>query len=360
MTRAAWILVAAAATAAALPGPAAADDVVLRGSVRLDPAATSVRLADVAELSGPGAEQYAGLVLAEIADPTATLEISVQQVRDALGAAGVHWGKVQLSGRSVLVRPASQPSATAPRLMAPARLDTRAPPTAPETPAQPGAAAWEDGAALADLPTVRGGIARTLLGANNVPPERLRLAFEPRDAAILDTPLASAGFEIQPLSNLDTDRVEISLRAWSGGRIERQQAVTVRPMVQIDAAVLCRDINRGETLHEEDCLVEQRWVSPLQASTHSSLIEAVGRVADSPLKAGDVLKKKYFKREVLVKRGDRVVVRCLVGGVVISMEAEARGDGLEGEKVELRKIGERATFFGTVAGPGSVIVDLAR
>jgi flagella basal body P-ring formation protein FlgA len=131
-------------------------------------------------------------------------------------------------------------------------------------------------------------------------------------------------------------------------------------MVQIDAAVLCRDVNRGETLHEEDCLVEERWVGPFQASTHCSLIEAVGRVADAPLKAGDVLKKKYFKREMLVKRGDRVVVRCLVGGVVISMEAEARGDGVEGEKVELRKIGERATFFGTVAGPGSVIVDLAR
>ena len=54
------------------------------------------------------------------------------------------------------------------------------------------------------------------------------------------------------------------------------------------------------------------------------------------------------------------MVRCLVGGVVISLEAEAKSDGAEGEKIELRKLGERDTFLGTVAGPGSALIDLSR
>ncbi len=83
-------------------------------------------------------------------------------------------------------------------------------------------------------------------------------------------------------------------------------------------------------------------------------------MASMPLKAGDVLKKKHVKRDVLVKRGDRVIVRCLVGGVVISLDAEARSDGAEGDLIELRKLGERATFMARVSGPGAAILDLAR
>jgi flagella basal body P-ring formation protein FlgA len=337
--------------------PAAADEVVLRGSVRLAPSAQAIRLADIADITGPEAQRYADAVVAQVSDQADVQELSVQQVRDALTAAGVHWGKVQLSGRVVIVRPAPQAGASQPRLMAPALINGGA--SAAPAPAAP-AEAWEAGESLADLPTVRGAITRSLLSALGVPPQRLRLTFESGDSALLDTKLESGQFEIQPLSNLDGDRVEICLRTWSAGRIEQQHNLTVRPMVRSEAAVLRRDVNRGEMVHEQDCQVEPRWVSPLQASTLSGLVESVGRVADMPLKAGDVLKKKHFKREVLIRRGERVTVRCLVGGAVISLDAEARGDGAEGERIELRKVGERDTFFGTVAGPGSAIVDLAR
>ena len=79
-----------------------------------------------------------------------------------------------------------------------------------------------------------------------------------------------------------------------------------------------------------------------------------------PLKAGDLINKKDVKSEILVNRGDRVIVRCVVGGVVISLEATARSNAAEGEKVELRKLGERDTFMATVTGPGAAIVDLSR
>jgi flagella basal body P-ring formation protein FlgA len=61
----------------------------------------------------------------------------------------------------------------------------------------------------------------------------------------------------------------------------------------------------------------------------------------------------------VVERGDRVKVRCLVGGIVIALKAEARADGAEGDTIELRKLGERSTFLATVTGRGEAIVDLA-
>ncbi len=54
------------------------------------------------------------------------------------------------------------------------------------------------------------------------------------------------------------------------------------------------------------------------------------------------------------------MVRCMVGGLVITLEAEARSDGAEGDVIELRKLGERDTFMGRAVGPGSATIDLSR
>ena len=73
-----------------------------------------------------------------------------------------------------------------------------------------------------------------------------------------------------------------------------------------------------------------------------------------------MLRNTDLKRPALIERGGRVTVRCLVGGIAIAMQAEARDDGAEGDRIELRKLGERETFFAIVTGPGEAVVDLSR
>ena len=60
----------------------------------------------------------------------------------------------------------------------------------------------------------------------------------------------------------------------------------------------------------------------------------------------------------MIKRGDRVIVRCIVGGIVITLEAEARSDGAIGDDIELKKIGERESFIATVSGSRAAVLDL--
>ena len=348
-------LVGAVVVVAAVATGAAADEILLKGSVRLAAGVDEVRLADIAELNGPLAEKYADTVVAHVHDSTGAMEVSIRQVRSALSDAGVHWGKVNLNGATVIVRPTGPGKTSGPLFMSPATIKTTAR-TLP--PVNRGTADQAD--KLAELPTLRGAVARTILAGLGLPPESVRMTFDDHDAAALDVSLDTHRFEIQPMSNLDSDRVALSIRSWSDGRVVSRQSLSVRLMVRTEVVVLSRDIRRGDVMHEADCAVERRWITPIQASTLCGFVEAVGRVADMPLKAGDVLKKKHVKREVLVKRGDRVMVRCLVGGVVLSLQAEARGSGVEGESVELRKLGERNTFMATIVGPGSAIVDLSR
>ncbi len=138
------------------------------------------------------------------------------------------------------------------------------------------------------------------------------------------------------------------------------QSLTVRPIIRTNVVLPRYDIGRGVQLSAEDLSVEDRWLPPSQSNAMSTLVQAVGRVAATRLRAGRMLRAKDVKREVLIERGDRVMVRCLVGGVVISLEAEARSGGAENDLIELRKLGERDTFFGLVTGPGAAIVDMSR
>jgi flagella basal body P-ring formation protein FlgA len=354
--RAVVVYVAAAVGAAALAQAGLGDEIKLKGSVRLEPAATAVRLADIAELVGPDAQHYAETIVAELPDGAEAVEISIRQVRSKLADAGAHWGKIQLSGRTIIVRPAVARAAAPPLTMTPVAIEPPAEPRRTDAPT----AIYELAADLVDLATLRGTVARMLVDGLGIHPQKLRVIFNDHNASLLDADQDASRFEIQPLGILASDRVELSVRAWAQGRIEQRYSLTVRPMVNIDVAVPRRDIARGEQIRAEDLSVESRWLVPSQANTMSSLVKAVGRVADTRLKAGEAVRTRHIKREHVIKRGDRVMVRCLVGGVVLSLEAEARTEGAQGDRIELRKLGERDTFMATAAGPGAAVIDLSR
>ncbi len=356
MRRVAETLAALLAAALGAAAPALADTVTLKGSVRLPPGAREVRLADIAKLDGAHAQSLAETVITSLSGDGEALEITIQQVRRMLSDAGAHWGKVQLSGRTVIVRPPGTGGVSPARLMAPASVSPPARPLARSARTRTSESAQE----LIELATLRGAVARTMAAGVGIDPDSLRLSFDVHDRDFLDTPLDAFRFEIQPLSSFRSDRIELSVRAWQDGRIRQSRTITVRPTLRTNVALLRRALERGDEVREEDLSVEARWLTPSQAGTYSTLVQAVGRIAAIDLPAGEQLRSRHLKRTVLIKRGDRVMVRCLVGGVVITLEAEARSDGAEGEQLELRKLGERQTFFASVTGPGAAVLDLTR
>jgi flagella basal body P-ring formation protein FlgA len=66
------------------------------------------------------------------------------------------------------------------------------------------------------------------------------------------------------------------------------------------------------------------------------------------------------QRVLVIKRGQLVTVRCLVGGVAISLQAEARAEGSLGEVIEFRKTGERDAFVATITGPNQAVINLGK
>jgi flagella basal body P-ring formation protein FlgA len=284
------------------------------------------------------------------------VELSVQDVRKTLDEAGVHWGRINLSGRRVTIRPGRSADAAAPMAMTGVSLEAPKAerPTSPDrlTAAQPADT-------LIALSTLRGSIANLLITKLNVKPAELRLAFQRADEALLDSTDPAVRYEIQPLGDAVSDRIDLQIRAWTDGRVQQRHFVSVVPTVRRQVATLTRDIAKNQTITEADLELSEQWLPAGQAAMTSDKVQAVGRVTSVNLKAGDVIRDQNIRRESLIKRGDKVVVRCLVGGVAIAVQAEAREDGADGQTIEFRKQGEKQTFLATVTSRGEAVVDLS-
>jgi flagella basal body P-ring formation protein FlgA len=80
--------------------------------------------------------------------------------------------------------------------------------------------------------------------------------------------------------------------------------------------------------------------------------------AASSIAQGQILRRTDLCSPILVERGDIAMVRCVVGGLVISLKAEARADGARGQTIPFRKAREREDFLATVTGPAEAVVNL--
>lgn len=333
----------------------AGGSIVLRSSVRLATEGSIVRLADIAELTGE-ATTFADLEIARITDAHAALEIPIREVRAKLDEAGVHWGRVTLNGRAVVVR---------------ARKSDLSPPLAMTPATIPGAAQQEgvsrrqpalplEAADLAERATLRGEIARFVARGLAIDPSDLRLTFDEREAALLDDATRRVGYEIEPAGGLRSARVDLIVRVWSEGRVAERRSMSVLPLVRTPVLVMRDAVDRGAVIDAEHVEVVHQWLAPNQVGLLSSVDEAAGRLAAVRLREGDILRSNHVRRENIVRRGEQITVRCLVGGAVIKLQAEARSDGALGESIELRKLGERDTFVAVITGRGEAILDLTR
>ena len=332
----------------------AADTVTLKPSIRWNSPSDVVKLADVAELEGPAALEFAGLPVATLRDRNAVMEISLGEIRAKLDEAGAHWGKINLNGRSVAVRPGRAGTVMPPLAMAPVSIDAADHRTGPSQ--------REDHVAadLISLPTLRGMIANLIVSNLRTDPHHLRLAFDADDAQFLDTPTNAARFEVQPLGSFASDRIDLTVRTWADGKVAEKRNVTIQPRMKVRAAVMLTDVRPEQIIRDADVAEQEQWMPPSQAGLCANRVAAIGRVASRNLKAGDLVRESHIRRNTLIKRGDTVTVRCLVGGAVISLQAEARADGGEGETIEFRKQGERDAFRATVTSRGEAVVDLNR
>jgi flagella basal body P-ring formation protein FlgA len=321
----------------------AQDSVRLRERISTD-SLDAISLGDVATIDGPAA-----CTLAEVAIPPAawsraadgahTLDIAA--LRRLLGdTKGINLGRLALSGARVEWRE-----------------QVAEPPPAP-LPAPEAAADAPPGLRVRDLLHDR--LATVLSAA----PGDLRITLDEGDADILNTPVEGRSVTITPMG--ESDRPPLAIRVYEGDKLIAARSTRVGVMLRRRIVLAARDIRRGELLDPSLLIAEERWLAPSVAAI--SFEDAAGKSARSAIEAGAILTRRDAEEPIVVRKGERIVIDCMVNGVLVrnTMRAseQARiGDVIAVEPLVAERSSRRGdaiqrpgTVFARFSGPGKGVV----
>lgn len=299
--------------------------IALRTLARVEPG-HAITLADVAELTGPDAQDLAGVVVFTPAEAAVNARVDLARVRSQIERnPKVNLGRLSFSGASCTIRTAIS--------------DAPAAPTAPAlTPISQGE-------------TVRNRVEDRIAAAMGVPAADLRLAFEDHpDLLALST--AGRTIAIQPTAT--SDRMPISVRVYQGDRLLTQATIRVGIMVRRDVVIALAPLNRGGTPKADTLDTQEQWLPP--SVIPAKMDQVVGSVVRGRVEAGKVVMAKDVEPPIVVQRGDIINIDCIAGTVVVSTTARAKEPGREGDVIQLQSLNSKKSFSARVNGPGRAIL----
>jgi flagella basal body P-ring formation protein FlgA len=190
--------------------------------------------------------------------------------------------------------------------------------------------------------------------------ERLRISDPKTIAVTLDTPAPTLHLDITdgPLMpvrmNFDPRGGRFDVTFQSGDSHVR---LTGSAVESYDAVVLTRPVARGDVLRASDVVVERRPKAQLQADTVRDPAAAIGMASQQPLRAGQTIRPTDLTRPLLVKRGEPVMVRYEVPGIVLTARGKAEEDGSLGDTINVQNVQSKRLIQGVITGPGQLTVN---
>ena len=180
----------------------------------------------------------------------------------------------------------------------------------------------------------------------------------------------------------DRDVQDVHLEAWNNGAL---QPVTVRfeprsgrfdvtleisnsvnstntrlrftgaAIEMLEAAVLTRNVDRGNVLKASDVVLERR---PKAEVGNDAAIpsQAVGMQMRKPLHAGQPLKLADLGKPDLVQHDDNVTLIYETSGLYLTVRGKAIDTGTEGDTVTVLNLQSKRTVSGVVIGKGQVAI----
>ena len=317
----------------------------LSGTVRLhDQVAVigpEVRLQDVADLDGPLGEALAGTVVGTFPEGRTDITVLLGSLREVLDNQHVNWARLKLCGHEecrverIEARPPARAQAADPLIL-----------TNPT-----------DELDLDTARTLQDLVVRTIERFSGVSRSDLDFGFRPGDAPVLARSAPGAGFIVEPMSEFTLGRVPLLIRRIVSGRTAETISISVDVSRRYLAAVLTRDISRGQTLIPGDIQVREVSVNDVRGEPLTGELDALGQIAATRLRAGMVLYPRHLRSPRLVQRGDLVTVRFVSGHLAVKTVGRATEDGALDDLITVRNERSREVFPVRVTGFREARVD---
>jgi flagellar basal body P-ring formation protein FlgA len=123
----------------------------------------------------------------------------------------------------------------------------------------------------------------------------------------------------------------------------------------VEAALLARDVERGEILKSSDVIAERRPKAQV-GNDAAGRDHAVGMQARKQLRAGQALRTADLAKPDLVQRDQSVALVYESAGLYLTIRGKALEGGTEGDVVNVLNLQSKRTVAGVVIGRGQVSV----
>lgn len=132
--------------------------------------------------------------------------------------------------------------------------------------------------------------------------------------------------------------------------------VSARTSVFEKVLVTAYSLRRNHVLTAADLRVERRDLATLPRAVLEQPKQAIGQVLRRSLDGGQTLSFDFLSPPRLVRRGQRVTLMAMAGGVEVRMGGKALNDGAKGDVIRVRNTSSKRIVQGTVVAAGRVQV----
>jgi flagellar basal body P-ring formation protein FlgA len=162
------------------------------------------------------------------------------------------------------------------------------------------------------------------------------LTFDPRSGRLTAYVAASAG-------DIATERVRVT------GRVRRI----------VDMPVLTRLVAPGETIAANDIEMIALPSDRLNQSFVAAAGELVGKTPRRSIRPGEPIRPGDIQTPVVIRRGELVTVILQSAGLLLTAQAKALEDGVQGQAIRVSNTRSGKTLDAAVSGPGTVTLSIA-
>ena len=124
----------------------------------------------------------------------------------------------------------------------------------------------------------------------------------------------------------------------------------------VEVVVAARPLGRGQELGAEDIKMLRYDISRLNNGYYATLDEVKGMVLKRSVKAGSVLGSSMLKPAILIKRGEKVIIRAQTTSIEVRMEGQALQEGAAGDVIQVKNLSSKQIVEAEVVAPGVVRV----
>ena len=126
----------------------------------------------------------------------------------------------------------------------------------------------------------------------------------------------------------------------------------------LDAAILTRNVERGEVVKASDVVVERRPKAEVGADA-ATRGRTVGMQMRRSLRAGQPLRVADVGKPDLVQKDDNVTLIYESAGIYLTASGKAIDNGTDGDTVNVLNLQSKRTITGTVVGRDQVAISIA-